>query len=256
MTPVTHDLPGELLHRLPEWCVYIELGRMTSSGFVHGVWARIGFDTQTREEELDLLSEVGDHLVYVRRPLVGTLEDSLLVSLRDARHLAGGDPVKLLQAEMAHVDRRAMAEPILSVVLYLCSANAEIRASGERQRPTRPTPRRRASGELRWPGASAPTIWETGTRLGAALRCAQDNLAELVGEGTGSSVRPHVRRAHWHACWVGAHESRARVARTSRAHESPARRREVRWLPPIRVNLDQDEVPDLAAIRPARRPSN
>ncbi len=24
-TPVTGDLPSDLLHRLPEWCVYIEL---------------------------------------------------------------------------------------------------------------------------------------------------------------------------------------------------------------------------------------
>src|SRR6266508_5510237 len=26
-TPVTGDLPVEVLHRLPEWCVYLELGK-------------------------------------------------------------------------------------------------------------------------------------------------------------------------------------------------------------------------------------
>jgi hypothetical protein len=239
-TPVTGNLPGDLLHRLPEWCVYIELGRATALGFVHGVWARIGFDSDTREEELDLLAEVNDGCVSVRLPLVGTLEDSLEVSRRDALGLAGGDPVRRLEAEIHHANRRTMAEPILSVVLYLCSANAEMRSTAQIDRPRRPKPQRHKSGDLRWHAADEPVIWQTGTRLGAALRRAHERLTDAAGDGTGATVRPHIRRAHWHAFWVG-------------ALNSPERRQDVRWLPPIPVNLE-DEVPEVATIRPVPEP--
>jgi hypothetical protein len=239
-TPVAGDLPGELLHRLPEWCVYIELGRRTTLGFVHGVWARIGFDSDTREEELDLLAEVNDGCMSVRLPLRGSLEESLLVSLRDARNLIGNDPVRRFRAEVHHADVRSIAEPILSVVLYLCSANAEMKSTGQIDRPQRPKPRRHKSGELRWLAADEPAIWQTGTRLGAALRRAHERLADQSGEGTGATVRPHIRRAHWHTFWVG-------------ALNSPERRQDVRWLPPIPVNLE-DEVPGVATIRPVPEP--
>ncbi len=205
---------------------------------VHGAWARIGFDAETREEELDLLIPIEDRVANVRLPLVGTLEESLRVSHRDARSLTGGVPSRLVEVEHDHQLRRTLAEPVLSVVLYLCSANAELRADGRDGRPTRPAPRRPKGREPRWVAAPEPVIWETGTRLGAALRRAQAHLVEQEEAAAGGpSLRPHIRRAHWHAFWVG-------------PHDSPDRRRDVRWLPPIPVNLDEDEAPALATIRP------
>jgi hypothetical protein len=236
-TSVTGALPGQLLHRLPEWCVYIELGKHTFAGLAHGVWARIGFDTDTRQEELDLLVDLNDDAAVVRVPLIGNLEDSLRVSHRNTRKLAGGDPKRLFEADVRHEQRRAFAEPILSVVLYLCSANVEMTSDAQAGRPKRPSPRRRKSGELRWPAADEPTIWETGTRLGAALRAAQKRFDDSSGEGSDANTRPHIRRAHWHTYWVG-------------AVSSPERRQEVRWLPPIAVNLDPHEAPPEATIRP------
>ena len=68
-------------------------------------------------------------------------------------------------------------------------------------------------------------------RLGAALRAAY-HARETAPEGAGASVRPHVRRAHWHTYRIG--EGRAE--------------RVLRWLPPIPVNVtDVGELP--AVIR-------
>ena len=238
-TPVTGDLPGELLRRLPEWCVYIEIGKPSAGSFIHGAWARVGFDTDTCEEELDVLLDSDTGYVPMRLPLVGSIEESLRVSLHDSRRIAGGDLFKVALQQRAHGMAMAWAEPIVSVILYLCSVNADMRSSDGRERPARPQPRQRRRGGRVWPAAPEPMIWETGTRLGAALRRAErdDHDRESAAGMPSPSVRPHIRRAHWHTFWVG-------------AHDSPDRHREVRWLPPIPVNLDENEGPGVATIRP------
>ena len=241
-TPVTGDLPAELLHRLPEWCVYIELGLTTSIGLLHGAWARIGFDAETREEELDVLLDVENMGAppIIRLPLVGTLQESLDVTRRDLQALRRGNPVNLMVAEMKHAEMRKLAEPVVSVILYLCSANAEIVSNGRTHPRTRPAVRRLRNGDVRTSAAIEPTIWATGTRLGAALQRSQQYAnADVSGDGV-SGVTPHIRRAHWHAYWRG-------------AIDSPERRRELRWLPPIPVNLDEDSPP-VATIRPVPDP--
>jgi len=238
VTPVAGDLPGELLRRLPEWCVYIEIGRSCAGMFIHGAWVRVGYDLNTREEALDILIDSDPDKPLVRLPLVGTLQESLRVSLDDGLHMAGRDLVARALHDHAHRVRATWAEPLLSVVLYLCSVNAEIRSSDGRDRPIRPEPHVRRNRERVWPAAPAPVIWETGTRLGSALRRAESATRDRPSDtGDGPAVRPHIRRAHWHTFWVGAHDSRER-------------HREVRWLPPIPVNVDEDEGPGVATIRP------
>ena len=51
--------------------------------------------------------------------------------------------------------------------------------------------------------------------------------------GTGRSVRPHVRRAHWHHYWVG--EGRTRL--------------EVRWIEPTFVLPEGKREVELATVR-------
>jgi len=240
-TPVTGDLPAELLHRLPEWCVYVELGRATPIGVIHGAWARIGYDVDSRKEVLDfLIDRDRAEPKLVRLPFIGTLEQSLDVLRRAVRARFRGDAFRLMTAEMQFMEERLLVEPVLSVVLYLCSANAEIESRGRPHPRVRPKPSRRRSGELRWIAADEPTIWATGTRLGAALRRANERVkAEPAGDGA-PRVVPHIRRAHWHTYWRG-------------AINSPERHRELRWLPPIAVNLD-DDAPPVATVRPVPEP--
>jgi hypothetical protein len=69
-----------------------------------------------------------------------------------------------------------------------------------------------------------------GFRLGAAL---QDTLRSASAPSD-SGPRGHIRRAHWHSYGKG-----------SKSNDDD-RQRDVRWLPPIPVNL---EVPDHAPVR-------
>jgi DNA-binding XRE family transcriptional regulator len=73
-----------------------------------------------------------------------------------------------------------------------------------------------------------PTIWETGYRMGARLRCAMGQELGQTGTNRSSPV-PHIRRAHWHSFWLG---PRTNVVE---------RRLALRWLPPIPVALSTPE---------------
>jgi hypothetical protein len=144
----------------------------------------------------------------------------------------------------AVVDRVSALQPtvesVLSVVLYLCTTAAEIRDPRDpAHKPACTTPHRDKHGRLRWYAAERATIWETGTRIGAALDAARTASHVDEADGTGRSVAPHIRRAHWHSFWLG-------------AMDSPERRRELRWLPPIPVNVDEGDAPEVATVHPVK----
>src|SRR5690606_23423205 len=83
----------------------------------------------------------------------------------------------------------AQASPLISVLLYLCAEEAEVRPTrGVKRSPGRPQLR---NGRL--PPARGLEVYETGFRLGGALREALD----AAGSGIHRGPRPHVRRAHW-----------------------------------------------------------
>jgi hypothetical protein len=120
---------------------------------------------------------------------------------------------------------------LVSLVLYLCSENAEIRESGGgHRRPAHPEPKKTKKG-LRLFAPDRPTHWEVGYRLGAALR--RESTARSADDATGTHARPrpHIRRAHWHSYWLG------------KSNEPDARRVVLKWLPPIAVNVhDPDDL--------------
>lgn len=73
--------------------------------------------------------------------------------------------------------------------------------------------------------------WEVGLRIGAAFVLAKKSSSGSGGDGSSSSVRPHIRRAHWHSFWVG-----------QRGEQTIS----LRWLPPILVNVE--DIENLPAV--------
>ena len=120
---------------------------------------------------------------------------------------------------------------LVSLVLYLCAKNAEIRESGGGARlPAYAEPKKTKKGLRLFP-PDRPTHWEVGYRLGAALRTASPGRSSDEPTGSHTRPRPHIRRAHWHSYWVG-------------KRDEPNRRTVVlKWLPPIAVNVQ--DVDDL-----------
>lgn len=245
-TPLEGDIPVEHLQRLPEWCVYIELEQAGIHPRLHGAWLHMEHDANTGATEfravLDCARDprqpfAADGVEPLALPLAGSVEDSLAGLDRSARHQAERVGLPWPAATPEGLERsRALIEPLLSLALYLC-ADPDLTRRGKPETPRNPQPVR-SRGQWVLHPASGPLEWDVGVRIGSALRAAYQR-EQTGGDAapTGRQVRPHVRRAHWHSYWLGPREGE--------------RRRELRWLPPIPVNVeDLDALP--AVVRTVR----
>ena len=240
-TPVAGDLPTDILHRLPEWCVYIELPaeRQIGDAHLHGFFAHLEWDPGDGRSELRLLMDAGagdDDLVPIPLHLTGgTLGQAIEAAQNEAIfQRARQGPMSSEQlAEMQttfHAGQAPLHQtiaPLISVLLYLCTEDADMA-------PNEPHPGRRTPPS-RTHAAQNPTTRDTGFRVGAALRRARAPRGE-PGRGHHASPRPHVRRAHWHTYWRG-----------PKGSQEPF----LRWLSPMLVAArDEDEL--IPTIRPVK----
>ncbi len=253
-TPASGDIPAEILMRMPEWCVYIETPGLwipaapgMDAAPLRGVWAR--HDIGGRDEAILVLTpdtDTGDQIVPVSQYLelgVGSLDNSLRSVLAD-RTKNGGWSIDQPENEFI-AGLTSWLRPVLNLLLYLC-ADVEYTRRGKPEQPVNPKPTRTRRGGLRLFPAAGPTEWDVGVRLGAALRAAYQAAQTGGAGGEHSSPRGHVRRAHWHGFRSG---PRKREDGT----EIPldARKFDLRWLPPIPINLgDIDGLP--AVMRPVK----
>ncbi len=227
-TPVTGDIPTEVLFHLPEWCVYIPTPEQTWLGDqLHGFFAHLEHDVNDRRTELRLVLDVsgaaGDQLVVMPIHLGrGGVAAGVEAMLKEA---ARQFPVTVQTPDGVIERLSSDISPLVSLVLYLCSQAAEIQeAGGGRRVPARPEPQKTKKG-MRFFAPEHPSRWEVGYRLGAALRHALWEHEPAEATGSHASPRPHIRRAHWHSFWVGKRD------------QPDARSVTLRWLPPIPVNV-------------------
>jgi len=218
------QLPAEVFFRLPEWCIYIEL----QNEFWQGVFAYIDYKSIPEQFLSLLLVKDADfeNLHPMTFPLDGSLKDAILKH----KDFINQHVLKKTGQE-SNYNAKSMYEQmsrIVSVVLYICSTNADLSGT-----PKRPKPVKTKHGP-RWFPPARQTVWEVGYRTGPALGRALKLVRER-SESTGSMVRPHVRRAHYHHFWKGSKDEE--------------REQILKWLPPIFVNVDSPE--DLiTTIRP------
>jgi hypothetical protein len=239
-TPLTGNIPSEILTRLPEWAVYIETpdikhpSGMPLDGFgaclchepTLGDWIEFHLFVAMPDGS----RQRGSHSVVLNG---GTIEESgkwidgenALVS----EFLGTANPT-------SPFDEKAWTPfvgKLLSLLLWLCSEEPEI---GSGTPPKLPTPVRTKKGQRFFPAAQ-PKVWDVGVRIGAAL-----NAAAAIAKASGDEedeadprARPrgHIRRAHWHTYRTGPGGSV----------------RKLRWMSPILVNMRTcDDLP--AVIHP------
>ena len=228
-TPITGDIPIDVLYCLPEWCVFIPTPDKSWRGNrLNGFFAHLEYDLKTGRTELRLLLDVSlpngpsEAVTMPIRMDKGGVAESVAFALKRS-----GQPHPLFThlTEQEYVIAMRDMPSLVSLVLYLCSENAEIRESGGGARlPAYAEPKKTKKGLRLFP-PDRPTHWEVGYRLGAALRRASTERDPAEPAGTHASPRPHIRRAHWHSYWVG------------KLSEPEARIVILRWMPPIAVNV-------------------
>lgn len=242
-TPHVGDLPVDALRRLPEWCVYVEtpgLGMPRSDGSpvpLVGVWAWLDWAGRLEQPPqphpqlvlgLDLeRADVAESLPATVVPLAGgTLEDATRIVEANwtdgyRRGLSRRPPPGYARAVSEHLP------PLLSLVLYLCSEDADLGG----RRPERPEATRTKRGPRLFPPGEI-AAWDVGVRIGARIREVTGGGSEPRGqtESGRARPRPHWRRAHWHGYWSGPRDPERASERSHR----------LRWIPPTPVNARDD----------------
>ncbi|MCP4131673.1 MAG: hypothetical protein GY754_11905 [bacterium] len=249
-TPIEGKLPIEVLFRLPEWCVYIETpGKQYAGIDLFGFFAHLEYNVSEKRTELRLVLDTEDSLMPIPLHLKETIDDSLLSTIKHSQEMIQKSGIKGIEAGLQNFQKNAISSHayrnivtreishIISLLLYLCTINAEMRSSENRlkTKPDKIKPKKVKKGFKYFP-SEKPVKWEVGFRLGVALRKALskiDESDELAGMGV--PKRPHIRRAHYHSFWSG-------------KKGSDDRRLTVKWMPPMSINVD-DVDEDLVATK-------
>jgi hypothetical protein len=215
------EMPTDVLLRLPEWCLYIETPDQQWFGQpLHGFWCHLESDANTQRRELRFLLNHGDSLSPQILHLGGwTVTEAVDRYISEAKRQGRAAGITLpADASEAVEHISAQIQPLLAMILYLCSDEPEITdREHPEQRPSRPRPTRTKKGWKLF-APKAPKIWQVGEQLGEALR--KDHGADP----TGRRVKPHLRRAHWHGFWSGPRDGERRFG--------------YKWLPPTVVAAD------------------
>jgi hypothetical protein len=151
-TPLTGDIPTEVLHGLPEWCVYVELPPAGEFYRLHpwqaegavGFFAWLESDANSGREELRLALDRGGAGLAVMMPihldrggLLEGLESAKAEAARQAQRYATTDEQQRILA-LPSDDIGVLLAPLVNLVLYLCSDDPELRDSSGHTRPHRP----------------------------------------------------------------------------------------------------------------------
>lgn len=217
-TELTGDIPVEVLYRLPEFCIYIETPGLQYVGLsLRGFWCHLESDANTGRAELRLLLDTANMLLPVPLHLGDwtVLEALQRADMETIKHVPA-----LLGKPLQQQERAGQLQPLLSLVLYLCSDEPEVddqRQPGEG--PHRPNLTKTRNGFRLFP-PDRPRIWTVGAETGVRLR----EFSRSSNIEGGHTVRPHIRRPHWHGYWTGPKQSERRFS--------------YRWIPAIVVGKD------------------
>lgn len=231
-------LPTDLLMRLPfETFVVVPNGGPVRSYLVHCVQ---GWTHGPGQMFLNVVARMDTEDGSVRQVPVATMLErghSLLSAIDltlewfKQSDVSASDEIE----EHHRYITAAILAQVMPYLLYLSAENREL--DGDISSVPAITTTKKGKRLL---ARAAPNLMEAGVRVGAAIRAHQEARPQVNadGEPNGSTVVPHLRKAHWHTFWTGPR------------NEPANRRRILRFLPPIPVNVDRPS--DLqAVVRPA-----
>lgn len=224
-TVITGEMPCDVLLRLPEPCPYIETPGLDWAGTpLRGFWVVVGHYLGDEEAYLNFLLDTGTPVPMA----FGGLRLRRRTLREATNELCAAMAVKYPQLNTPSEkvpDSTAGIQPLLSLVLYLCSDEPEIENDREpKTAPKRPELTKTKKGLRLFPPDRC-RIWHVGRATGETLR-----RASASGQLESKGVRPHLRRPHWHGFWTGPLNGERRFG--------------YKWLPTIMVRgrIDEEDV--------------
>lgn len=190
-TPMTGDIPVDVLLKIPVWCMFVEYSTEDFCGFFFFL---DGSPDKTPELRILWMPEHGDNILSTTVSIgKGTVEEALEKS--DVRTLKAATQKQ--QTDLERVDHHNLTQTALNIILYLCAQNAEYDPGSSKPSPAKPVKTKKG---VKYLVAPKPRIWKVGTAIGEQIR--QAKQASLVAREI-KERRPHIRRAHWHGYWTG-----------------------------------------------------
>ncbi|EMN92550.1 AcrVA2 family anti-CRISPR protein [Leptospira weilii] len=217
-SPLPEKIPSEILKKLPQWSIYVELPKnkiQDCNGFFTFL------ESDKGRNELRILLDYDNRPAYlaVLNLENHTIEESFNLFQQNIKNQLSNINEKITDSllEIYKQSQIKILKKIVPLILYICSENAEIKGSFSHSNYTQ---RFKEKSPSEISPASNVAIWDVGNELGERLRRfrekTQKNDLQL------RSKTPHIRKAHWHHFWVGMKGSKALM---------------VRWLTPIPVNF-------------------
>lgn len=239
-TSLGGKLPSKVFEQLPQWCVYIETPNLSMPSInIHGVWC-------ARLEDTEVDGSISDTLVLLLNtdtlliPLVLDLTKETLAEAVSAPLVKSEEQTAELgfsyDVEGVRSLSEQFAEPILNLLIYICT-QSDISSKGRFDvQPSNPKPKKTRKKGIRLFASSGLTKWDVGIRMGANLRSALDGIPSEGGGGVGGKKRPHVRNAHWHLYYKGKRkdEQGNPIPKSKRAFD-------IKWLSPAMINAESGE---------------
>ena len=230
----------DVFFQLPQYGTYVETpGLKRKNREIKGVLAYIELDSDANNRGLYCLNICyfpEDHF----DPFIDVFEyntdghttlqmsfDNVLSSLK-ALHENVTDAEKLAlynKAMTCEENTRQVEEssPFLNLLMFLCSKEPDI-SEASKQETHHHGKHNKHTDE--------PKEWDVGIRISRMLsRGKNSEQGNPEGNGLGSAKRPHIRSAHWHSYWIG-----------PRDETYPNRRIIIKWLPPIPINVRDEEA--------------
>jgi hypothetical protein len=206
-------LPADILLKLPEWCVYIEtphgFADTDKVGIQYGFFAF--FDYSDNITSLYIVTLVFGDTVSLTTEICVCIGDwDIKEGIKKGNRKAyidrhNEEPRWQDDDEDDYIDYEIEdLSPYLSLLLYLCSKEPEIKGSKESDYPNFPAPKKVKSGLKLFP-AEKPKIWNVGDTIGEMLRLAKEQeINDNTTKGKSQEKRrSHIRRGHWHGYWTG-----------------------------------------------------
>jgi hypothetical protein len=195
---------------------------------IYGFWAHLEWDMSDGKRELRIVADLDrEHAQFALQLGKWSLEDAIERMFAENNRMADLLGIPEVEDQGKKSELMKFLQPVLSLLLYLCSQASEI---GDGQhKPSNSSPVKGRKFQRIFEAPKVKT-WDVGVRMGAALRQARQSVSSYGLGGQGGN-RMHLRRAHWHGFRSGPMTD---VYGTK--IPSWARAFELKWILPIMVN--------------------
>lgn len=234
-------IPVDVLKQMPYPCIYIDLS--DSDVNLQGFFVYTDYEIENKTQVLVIAPVMLKNGKYhIQETYMIRMQDSCTMkdvvqhmkkcSIDSAKRQTGGEISQRAMNEILAECRRKerIVSYLLPLVLYICASNADIKAK-DKNKPirTKPLPASKTKDKF-----SEIQQWKVGEEVGMKYRkirqkFKQDsdgNSAVSSKYITGTTMRSHIRAAHWHHYWTGPRS------------EPEKRKLILKWLPPVFVNAD------------------